>query len=200
MLTLRSSPASPFGRKVKIAAALCGLSQRIEVKGTDTTDPVDSIREENPLGKIPVLILEDGTRLYDSRVIVEWMDAEAGEGVIIPRGAARFPALTLQALADGICDASILIIYEGRYRPPEKHHQPWIDHQNNKVERALKVLESAPPAIDGTPHIGHVALAVALGYRDFRFKGSWRAAHPRLVAWLEQFARMVPIFGETKPQ
>jgi glutathione S-transferase len=199
MLILRSSPASPFGRKVKIAAALCGLSDRIQVEKADTTDATDSLRQQNPLGKIPALILEDGSRLYDSRVILEWLDQEAGGGVIVPVGAARFPALVLQALADGIMDASILTIYEARYRPEEKHHQPWLDHQAGKVERALAELERNPPALDGSPHVGHITLACALGYRDFRFGGTWRADHPRLVEWLDRFAAAVPAYEATAP-
>lgn len=199
MLTLRSSPASPFGRKVKIAAALCGLSERIRVEKTDTTDPTDTVRQQNPLGKIPVLILDDGTALYDSRVILEWLDFEAGGGIIVPSGAARFPAMVLQALADGILDASILTIYEGRYRPPELHHQPWLDHQAGKVERALAELERQPPALDGIPHVGHITLACALGYRDFRLGGTWRAGYPRLVEWLDGFAAAVPAFEDSRP-
>ena len=93
MWILRNAPASPFGRKVRIAAALCGLDSRIEIVIADTTDPADPLRGQNPLGKIPTLILEDGTALYDSRVIVEFLDAEAGGGVIIPAGAARFRGL-----------------------------------------------------------------------------------------------------------
>jgi glutathione S-transferase len=199
MLTLRSSPASPFGRKVKIAAALCGLSGRIRVEKADTTDPTDTVRQQNPLGKIPVLMLEDGSPLYDSRVILEWLDFEAGGGIIIPSGAARFPAMVLQALADGIMDASILAVYEGRYRPTELHHQPWLDHQAGKVERALAELEREPPALNGIPHVGHITLACALGYCDFRLDGTWRADHPRLVAWLDAFAAAVPAFEASRP-
>src|SRR3982751_5426926 len=106
MWTLKSAPASPFGRKVRIAAAQCALDARIELVLTDTNDPADVLRRENPLGKIPTLLLEDGTALYDSRVIVEFLDAEAGGGVIIPEDGGRFPALTMQALADGLMDAS----------------------------------------------------------------------------------------------
>src|SRR5215216_45359 len=102
MLTLRSSPASPFGRKVKISADLLGLADRIQVTEADTLDPNDVLRQQNPLGKIPVLLLEDGTALYDSRVIVEYLDELAGGGRIIPPGTARFMALREQALADGI--------------------------------------------------------------------------------------------------
>lgn len=136
MWTLRSSTTSPFGRKVKIGAALCGLSGRMTIEMADTMDPADSLRRQNPLGKIPALILDDGAVLYDSRVICEFLDAEAGGEIIIPAGAARFPALTLQALADGIMDVGLVQVLEKRLRPPDKHHQPWLDHQAGKVERA----------------------------------------------------------------
>jgi glutathione S-transferase len=201
MLTLRNSPASPFVRKVRIAASLLGLERDIAIEAADTTDPADTVRAQNPLGKIPALVLEDGTVLFDSRVILEYLDHRAGGGRIIPTdAAARFAALRLQALADGLMDASILLIYEGRWRPPERHEPKWVDHQAGKVARALAALEAAPPAlVDAMPDVGQIALACALGYRDFRFNGSWRADHPKLVAWLDRFAARVPAFAATKP-
>ena len=109
---LRSSPASPFGRKVKLSAYVSDLMSEIEVVQANTTDPEDSLRAQNPLGKIPALILENGPTLYDSRVIVEWLDTEARargrQGVIPQEHDKRFAALTLQSLADGIMDAAIL--------------------------------------------------------------------------------------------
>jgi glutathione S-transferase len=198
MWTLKSSPPSPFGRKVKIGAALCGFSDRVEIAATDTNDPDDMIRRHNPLGKIPALILEDGTVLYDSRVILEFLDAEAGGGVILPFGAAQFPALTLQALADGIMDAALLQVYEKRWRAAELQHRPWMDHQAGKVERGLAALEEAPPVLAGTPHVGQIALACALGYLDLRFDGTWRKDHPRLIGWLDAFAAAVPSFAATR--
>lgn len=198
MWTLRSSPASPFGRKVKIGAALCGLSDKIKVEEADTTNPNDSLRAQNPLGKIPTLILEDGTVLFDSRVISEFFDAQAGGGAIIPTGAPRFAALTMQALADGIMEAALLQLYEKRWRPAETHHRPWLDHQAGKVGRALAALEKAPPARDGGTHVGHIAVACALGYLDLRFEGTWRTTHPRLVGWLDEFAADVPAFEKTR--
>jgi len=96
-------------------------------------------------------------------------------------------------------DASILLVYEGRWRPADKHVAKWTDHQADKVARAFAALEAAPPALDGTPDVGHIALACALGYRDFRFPGTWRNGHPRLVAWLDGFAAKVPAFDATKP-
>jgi glutathione S-transferase len=107
-------------------------------------------------------------------------------------------ALRLQALCDGILDASILIVYESRYRPAEMRVQSWLDRQADKVTRALAALEAAAPALDPLPHVGQIALACVLGYRDLRFEGTWRANHPRLVAWLAAFERQVPAFAATK--
>jgi len=198
MWILRSSPPSPFGRKVKIAAALLGLSDRLRIEPTDTTDPNDPIRAQNPLGKIPALILEDGTVLHDSRVILEWLDAEAGGGRIVPPGPARFPALVLQALADGIMEAGLLQVYEKRWRDAEIQHRPWMDHQAGKVDRGLAALEAKPPGLDPTPHVGQIATACAIGYLDLRFEGAWRDRHPNLVAWLDAFAAAVPSFEATR--
>jgi glutathione S-transferase len=200
MLTLRSSPASPFGRKIRIGAGLLELERDIRIELADPTNPSDTIRRQNPLGKIPALVLDDGTVLFDSRVILEYLDHRAGGGKIIPKdAAARFAALRLQALADGLMDASILLIYEGRWRPAERHEPKWLDHQTGKVARALSALEVELPSLDAPPNVGQIALACALGYRDFRFEGTWRKDHPRLVAWLDTFAARVPAFAATKP-
>jgi glutathione S-transferase len=201
MPVLRSSPASPFGRKVKIAAAVLGLSGEITVEMTDTTDPNDSIRKQNPLGKIPALVLDDGKVLYDSRVIVEYLDHLAGGGKVLPQGPSRFDVLTLQALANGLMDASILQVYETRFRTEERRDQDWLAYQADKVRRGLAALEAAPPATlaDGeTPDAGQIALACALGYLDLRFEGAWRTEHPRLVAWLAAFEAAVPAYGKTR--
>jgi glutathione S-transferase len=130
MMILRSSPASPFGRKVRIAILMLGLDNDVKIEAADTTDLNDSVRQQNPLGKIPVLIAEDGTAFYDSRVILDYLDHRAGGGKIIPRDAtARLAALRLQALGDGLLDASILTIYEARWRKPETHDAKWLEHQ-----------------------------------------------------------------------
>ena len=138
MLTLRHSPSSPFVRKIRIAASVLGLDGEIRIEPANTMNPADSVRQQNPLGKIPALVLEDGTVLFDSRVILEYLDHRAGGGRIIPTDAStRFAALRLQALADGIMDASVLLVYEGRWRPPERHEPKWVDLQAGKVARAL---------------------------------------------------------------
>ena len=121
-----------------IAASVLGLAGEIVVEPTDLTDATDSVRQQNPLGKIPTLVLPDGTTLFDSRVILEYLDHRAGGGKIIPRDIdARFAALRLQALCDGILDAGILRVYESRWRPPEMQVQKWLDHQIGKIERGL---------------------------------------------------------------
>jgi len=199
MMILRSSPPSPFGRKVKLALGILGFENEVSIEKADPTDAKDSIRQQNPLGKIPALIIENGTVLYDSPVILEYLDHRAGGAKIIPQQPdARFAALTLQALCDGILDAGILLVYEGRWRPPEMHVQKWIDHQAAKVKRAFAVVEAAPPALGAVPNVGQITLACALGYGDLRFEGKWRKDHPRLVAWLDEFAARVPTFEKTR--
>jgi len=197
MLVLRAAAASPFVRKVRIAAALLGLDDRIEISAADTNDPDDSLRSQNPLGKIPALILEDGDVIFDSAVIVEYLDWLAGGGKVIPaEPKARFRSLTQEALADGIADAAVLMRYETLWREPERRSQKWLAYQSDKIARALRVFEEAPP--EELSDVGTIALASALGYLDLRFEGAWRADHPRLVAWLEVFSDAAPSFEATR--
>ncbi|AZO76260.1 MULTISPECIES: glutathione S-transferase N-terminal domain-containing protein [unclassified Bosea (in: a-proteobacteria)] len=197
MLILRSSPTSPFGRKIKIAIAELGLDDRIEIVPADTNDPSESLRRQNPLGKVPTLVFEDGATLFDSRVIAEYLDHLAGGGRLFPAGEARFAQLRLLALADGICDAALLQVYELRLRTAEMRSAAWTENQTGKVTRALASLEAAPPVYD-RPRIGEIALACALGYLDLRFEGAWRTSHLALVAWLDAFAAKVPAFEATR--
>ncbi|MCW2285021.1 glutathione S-transferase [Rhodoblastus acidophilus] len=195
-MKLYFAPASPFSRKVRIAAALLGLS--VELVPTETINPADPIRQKNPLGKIPTLETDDGDCIFDSAVIAAWLDDQAGGGRIVPRDPkARTRALVLEALADGLADAAVLVIYETRYREPGERSAKWVAHQGEKIERALARLEQAPPALEGEPDIGQIALACALGYLDLRFSGEWRTNHPGLVAWLDDFAQKIPAFAAT---
>ncbi len=199
MLVLRSAGASPFVRKVRIAASLLGLEERIEIAPADTGDPDDSLRKQNPLGKVPALILENGEVLFDSAVVVEYLDWLAGGGRVVPsEPESRFRSLTLQALADGIADAAVLQRYERLFREPHERSEKWIAYQADKVARGLSVLEAAPPRASG--EVGAIALASALGYLDLRFEGAWRTDHPRLVAWLDGFAAANPSFEATRFQ
>jgi glutathione S-transferase len=200
MLLLRTSFSSPFGRKTRIGVSVLGLDGKVRVEPASTQDAADPLQTQNPLGKIPVLQLEDGAWLYDSPVILEYLDMLAGGGRIVPKETkARFAALRLEALADGILDASVLQVYEGRYRPKEKHEPKWLDMQAGKVARGLAALEVAPPPVDATPDVGQITVACALSYCDFRFAGAWRKNHPKMVAWLDTFAARVPAFAATMP-
>jgi glutathione S-transferase len=202
MMTLLSHPFSPYGRKVKIATALKGLADRIEVVQVDT-NPLQNpdITRANPLGKIPALVIDGDTAIYDSHVICEYLDCLAPTPVLFPKGGVeRMRTLTLGALADGILDAALLLVYEKRFRPEEKWHAPWQERQQGKIDRAIDQLESNPPVWTASPDYGHLTLACALGYLDFRHEGRWRAGHPGLVAWLEEFARAVPAFEATTPK
>ncbi len=111
-----------------------------------------------------------------------------------PQG--RFRTLTRQSLADGICDAAVLLRYENLWREPPQRSAKWIAYQNEKIARALAAFEAEPP--EELSDAGTIALACALGYLDARFEGAWRADHPRLVAWLDVFSDATPSFEATR--
>ena len=200
MMKLFSSPLSPYGRKVTITAAVKGLSSRIDLVLTDTNKGDAALNARNPLAKIPCLITEGGEAIFDSHVICEYLDDTGTGPVLFPRaGPARWQTLTGGALADGIIDAALLLVYEKRFRPEGMSVQGWIDRQWAKINQSLDHLERQPPAWQQHPNYAHLTLAVALGYLDFRHGATWRPAHPRLVAWLDDFARAVPAFDTSKP-
>ncbi|WP_370676960.1 glutathione S-transferase family protein [Pleomorphomonas sp. PLEO] len=198
-MILRASLTSPFGRKPRLAAAVAGLSDRVEVVMADTFDDSDSLRTQNPLGKVPTLVLADGSTLYDSRVILEYFDYLAGGDRIIPiEPAARFAALKLQALGDGILDAGVLRRLETLFRDETLRSHRWLGYQSGKMARALDVLEAAPPS-DTDILVGEIAVACGLGFIDFRLGDEWRAGRPRLAGWFERFGERCPGFADTAP-
>lgn len=197
-MLLRFSATSPFVRKVRVAAALLG--QTLEIEPADTLDPNDTLRSQNPLGKIPALLADDGQVLFDSSVILAYLDMLAGGGRILPLDPkARIAALRKEALADGMMDAGILLLYEGRFRPVEKHEPKWLEHQEGKRSRALDAFEADAAPFDGTITVGDISLACALGWFDFRFEGKWRSDHLKLKAWYEAFAAACPHFADSTP-
>ncbi|MFK7792269.1 MAG: glutathione S-transferase N-terminal domain-containing protein [Devosiaceae bacterium] len=200
MAILRSAAASPFVRKCTIAAIVLGLEDQIESLPASTSDPLDPLRQQNPLGKIPTLVLDDGETLYDSRVIVAYLDQLAGGNKLFPTDPhQRIQALKLEALADGIMDAAVLQVYEKRLRDEDKRSHSWVERQGERITAALNHLEERPPLTTGAPTAGTIAVACALGYLDFRFEGAWRRAHPGLVAWLNAFRAAVPAYDATAP-
>ena len=201
-MRLISHPFSPYGRKVKITAQMKGVYDDLKIEQTDTSLPInETLRAENPLSKIPVLILDNGQQIYDSPVICEFLDSLKQSPALFPKaGSERWKTLTMGALGDGIIDAAITQVYERRFRPEAKVEQAWLDRQQVKIDGALAVLEANPPAWTTGPDYGHLTVAVSLGYLDFRHEGKWRAKHPKMVAWLDKFAAAVPSFEKTKPQ
>ena len=167
-MILYSAPPSPFGRKIKIALTCLNLSQEVTIQATDTIDPADNIRAINPLGKIPTLVANDMV-IFDSRVILEYLDSQAGGGKIIPAsGDERFEVLSLAALADGIIDAAILIVYEARLRPAGMQVESFVEYQRDKIIRGLKSLSMDKYMSDAMPNLAEIGIACALDYLDFR--------------------------------
>jgi glutathione S-transferase len=196
---LRAAPMSPFARKVRMAISRLGLWDRVEMVKADPLDANDVLRRDNPLGKIPTLVTDDGKAVYDSRVILEYLDHIAGGGRLIPATwPARVETLTLQAMADGVMDACILIVYEGRHRPEALHHPPWVDYQRGKVVRGLSAF-AKQPADPARFDVGTIGAACMLGYLDLRKQVDWRPEFPTLVAWLDQFRAKHAEFDATAP-
>jgi glutathione S-transferase len=195
---LRSTPTSPFGRKVRMAIDALGLGGRVTVIAADPLDGNDTLRKQNPLGKMPCLVLPDESTIYDSGIIIEYLQDVADTDRLLPlRGRERYRALTLSRLADGIMDASILVVYESRFRPDLPHSPRWLAHQRGKIERGLAEFETSPPDPNKTD-VTTIGLSCALGYLDWRKQLDWRPAYPGLVDWLERFSAHEPAFGRTR--
>jgi glutathione S-transferase len=195
---LRTSAGSPFGRKVRIAAEVLKLGDQLELIGADPRDPQDTLRVHNPLGKMPCLVLGDGTAIYDSRVILEYLDSLAPTPRLIPdRGLPRFRALTRAALADGIIDAAVLIFYEDSFRAAQSSSAIWLEHQRGKLRRGLATFQAALPDPEQT-EIVSIGLACALDYLDRSKQIDWRPRYPGLEDWLAHFTRCEPAFERTQ--
>ena len=180
-----TNPASPFCRKVEVILTETGQRDDVEFVAA-TGNPLDSpqlVAQKNPMGKIPVLVREGGEPIYDSRVICRYLDDRANSGLYAADK--QWEILTLEATGDGICDAAVLMVYEGRTRPVEKHHAPWIEGQWAKIERSLDALGSHwMPLLRGRLNAGQISVACALGYLDFRHGDrEWRKGRRELAAW-----------------
>ena len=193
------SAASPFVRKVRLAAALRGISDRIELVATDTMASPPELLAANPLSKIPALVRDDGATLFDSPVICEYLDTIGEAPPLFPAsGEARWTALRLQALADGIMDAAVAAVYEGR-RPQEDARSANIARQKAAIARALDLAEAEADTLEAPWTIGSVTLVAALGYLDFRLGAdAWRTGRPRLAAWYERVSAD-PLIAESAP-
>ena len=190
-MQLYTSPTTPFGRKVVVMLHESGLLDRValtEVAGTPLASGTLPVNR-NPLGKIPVLVTDDGQAIFDSRVICRYLDDLSGAG-LYPKGADLWPVLTLEALADGVLEAALLMVYETRLRPEPVQFAPWVDAQWAKIARALDAVETGSmPLLNAPLHMGQIALACALGYLDFRHSArGWQDGRPQLTAWAAGFS------------
>jgi len=182
--------ASPFARKCMIVAKELGLDDRIEtVSGAGTPlAPAEATRANNPLAKLPSLARDDGPAIYDSAVICQYLTSLAPGQTLLPDGGeARWSVLTLEALADGICDSAVGVRYEMALRDPAQQSQAWMDAQMAKVDGGLDALEAAGSDMEGDAFtLGHAAVICALGYLDFRYPDKdWRGSRPALATWYE---------------
>jgi glutathione S-transferase len=190
-MLLHWSPRSPYVRKVMIAAGEMGLADRLETRRTVVSPfaPAEELFADNPLNKLPTLVVEPGFALYDSRVICEYLDTlHDGPRLFPASGRARWTALRDQALGDGMLDASLVRLI-ARLQPEERRSPELVANNERKIAAALDRLEAEAEALAARPFdIGHVAIGTALGYLDFRFpEEGWRAGRPRLADWQAAF-------------
>lgn len=200
-MKLRYSGASPYVRKVMVAAHETGLADRIELAPVSVAPTLlnPEVAAENPLVKVPTLVLADGTSLFDSRVIVEYLDTlHPGRRLFPAEGPARWTALRRQAIGDGLLDAALLIRYENNLRPEPQRWPDWIEGQFRKLRQALAALAAEKLGTELT--IGEITAGCALGYLDFRFPDEdWRMAHPALEDWFAGISER-PSFAATLPK
>jgi glutathione S-transferase len=191
------SPASPYSSKVRMSAAFAGFdAEHVKV---DTNAPPAVLTGSNPLGKIPVLVTDDGIAVYDSVAIMQFLNRDR-KNALFPRSPAkRLEAERLEALADGICDCALAVRYETTLRPAEFQYPGWIDKQWAKVLAALDHLEANPPKLPAKIHGGHIALAACLGYLALRFEGKWERGHPKVRRWKKRFEEKYPALAKLMP-
>ncbi len=204
-MKLIGSNTSPYARKVRIVMAEKKLDYNFVLE--DVWSDQTTIKDANPLGKIPCLIMEGGEALFDSRVIVEYLDTLSPVGKLIPPvGRERAEVKTWEALADGVMDAALLARMEAVWskRTEAQRSQAWIDRQLGKIDASLEAMSKGlgdKPFCTGIHlSLADIAVGCALGYLDFRFPQiGWRNDHPSLVRLLEKLEQR-PSFAETRPQ
>lgn len=198
------SPRSPYVRFVMVAAHEVGIADEIETHYTlvNIEAPHPELFEHNPLCKIPTLILPDGSAVYDSRVICEYLDERKGRKLLPASGSERLTELCRTALGVGLIDLLLSWLLE-RNRPEEQRNQRFIEAVKAKYEKVLDELEQLAPRLEAEPfRMGHVAIGTALSYSSFRFPAQkWGESRPALAAWHASFEarpsyRADPFFDE----
>lgn len=186
-MKLYMTTRSPYVRKVLVSAHELGIAGGIELleRPVHVIDRVAEVVALNPLGQVPTLVADDGTAIYDSRVICEYLHMLVPGSTLFPAAAApRMRALTEQALADGMLAAALLGLQERSLRPADKFHDGWYDAQMAKIAASLDRFEDMAAGFEGRIDIGTIAVGCALSYLDFRYpQMDWRAARPGIAAW-----------------
>lgn len=202
MLKLYHSHTSPYVRKVMVLLHETDQLSEVELipAGGTPVDPGTMPVAQNPLGKVPTLERPDGAAIYDSRAICQYLDHRAG-GRMYPKPPRLWDTLTLEATADGILDAAILMVYESRVRPEDKRFDPWVEGQWAKVARSLDVLEARwMPHLAGPLDMGQIGVASALAYLDLRHGArSWRTGRDALAVWQAGFAARPSMLATVPP-
>lgn len=190
MPRLLYASASPYSSKVRMAAAYAGIA--IELAPVKTEEKPAVLMDANPLGKIPVLVLDDGRSIHDSRAITQYLN-RLSKNALFPRNPEkRLEAEVLESMADGICDCALSMVYERRMRPEEMVYQPWLDRQWAKITAALDQLNANPPKLPSKITAGQIALRACLGYLALRFAGKWEKGRARLTRWMARFDQKFP--------
>lgn len=197
-MKLRYSPTSPYVRKVMITAIETGQEAVLERVPTNPWDPETDLPKDNPLGKVPALVVDEGLTLFDSPVICEYLCSRVGASLLPKAGFDRWRVLRLQALGDGILDAAVTRLLETR-RPEELQKPDWIERQKRTIARAADSLDEAANDWGDELTLGQITAGAALGYLDFRFADDgWREGRPVLAGWYERFAQR-PSMKDTVP-
>jgi len=201
-MKLFMSPTSPYARKCRIILRELDLGRLVQEVPVDLADRTE-LRKVNPLGKIPALVLDDGSVLLDSPVICEYLD-DLGNGKFFPKPnvwgdtKGRWKALTLAALGDGLCDAAAARRQES-LRPAQQQSPETLEKHLTAIALTLDALERLAPKFSGYPTVGELAIGCALGYLDLRSPDlNWRRGRPQLAAWFEKFEKY-PSVQATKP-
>ncbi len=200
MMKIYYSDASPYARKVRMTVLEKGLSEQVEFEVCAPYDKPAELVEANPIIKVPALVREDGSSLFDSAVICEYLDSLTPEPRLLPleAGEDRWAVLRLHALANGMTDATYLATMEGR-RPDGEQSPDWVDKQRGKITSCCDALEMSPLPDPDRPTLGTLALAAGLGYVDLRHDDlGWRNGRSNLTAWMDQ-ASARPSFQATVP-
>lgn len=194
---LRTSGKSPFGRMARMANM--ALGSKVTWEDMDRLNPADPLPQQNPLRKIPCMILDDGSAIHDSTIIMQYLDAYDGRNMLLPAPSPQaFAMLTDAIIAKGITEAAFNMVYEIRNHPEDgQPNMEYVDAQREKIIGSVAYFGKNMPATDA--NLVSIKLAASLGYVRFRAQHDWESQSPKLGQWLQEFADKNPFYGETIP-